>query len=262
MHPCWRLFHGITSSTTASARWNGPRAAAPLGGRGNLPEDILDDLWLVYGAPIVTTLVSVEELEALIERTLARAAQSIEFESGSQAADDQTANVRDLANQPPVVRYVNLLVRNAYQTPGRATYTWRRSGAGSVPATGSMACWSRRWRRRPAWRRRWCLASSCSRDRLAERRRPHDGRVRVRLEERELDLRVSCVPTMFGRGGSTARGPGSVSGKARPALPQRRGGPRRTRILYGHDLDPVGIRVEGVQDQHLRQRPEDEPEAS
>jgi general secretion pathway protein E len=31
-----------------------------------------------------------------------------------------------------------------------------------------------------------------------ERRRPQDGRIRVRLEARELDLRVSTVPTMFG----------------------------------------------------------------
>src|SRR6185436_6767678 len=33
---------------------------------------------------------------------------------------------------------------------------------------------------------------------IAERRRPQDGRIRVRLETRELDLRVSTVPTMFG----------------------------------------------------------------
>src|SRR5690606_18967756 len=33
---------------------------------------------------------------------------------------------------------------------------------------------------------------------IAERRRPQDGRIRVRLEERELDLRISTVPTMFG----------------------------------------------------------------
>src|SRR5262249_44801657 len=33
---------------------------------------------------------------------------------------------------------------------------------------------------------------------IAERRRPQDGRIRVRLESRELDLRVSTVPTMFG----------------------------------------------------------------
>ena len=33
---------------------------------------------------------------------------------------------------------------------------------------------------------------------VAERRRPQDGRIRVRLEQRELDLRVSTVPTLFG----------------------------------------------------------------
>src|SRR5207247_4118261 len=33
---------------------------------------------------------------------------------------------------------------------------------------------------------------------IAERRLPQDGRIRVRLEERELDLRVSTVPTLYG----------------------------------------------------------------
>jgi general secretion pathway protein E len=33
---------------------------------------------------------------------------------------------------------------------------------------------------------------------IAERRRPQDGRIRVRLEARELDLRVSTAPTIFG----------------------------------------------------------------
>ena len=33
---------------------------------------------------------------------------------------------------------------------------------------------------------------------IAERRAPQDGRIRVRLESRELDLRVSTVPTLFG----------------------------------------------------------------
>ncbi|MGH7645075.1 MAG: GspE/PulE family protein, partial [Gemmatimonadales bacterium] len=33
---------------------------------------------------------------------------------------------------------------------------------------------------------------------IAERRVPQDGRIRVRLEERELDLRVSTVPTLYG----------------------------------------------------------------
>ena len=32
---------------------------------------------------------------------------------------------------------------------------------------------------------------------IAERRRPQDGRIRVRLESRDLDLRVSTVPTLF-----------------------------------------------------------------
>ncbi len=33
---------------------------------------------------------------------------------------------------------------------------------------------------------------------IAERRLPQDGRIRLRLSEREVDLRVSTVPSMHG----------------------------------------------------------------
>ena len=53
---------------------------------------------------------------------------------------------------------------------------------------------------------------------IAERRVPQDGRVRVRLEERELDLRVSTVPTLYGGVGRPAaarsRWPARVAGRA------------------------------------------------
>jgi len=97
-----------------------------------------------------------------------------------------------------VVRYVNLLVRDAYDASASDIHLeakrqgmsvrFRLDGVltpGPEPPRGlSQAIVSR-------------VKLLAEMD-IAERRRPQDGRIRVRLEERELDLRVSTVPTMFG----------------------------------------------------------------
>src|SRR6185436_5226895 len=113
-------------------------------------------------------------------------------------ADDLTTDVRDLATQPPVIRFVNLLVSDAYDASAsdihlEATRTglavrFRVDGvltpAPEPPQLLHHAVVSR-------------LKLLAELD-IAERRRPQDGRIRVRLESRELDLRVSTVPTMHG----------------------------------------------------------------
>ena len=183
-----------------------PRAIAPDGTLlvAIAPEailDALDDLSLAYRRPITTATTSQQEVEQLIERLTTRAERSIELTRSADAAaeaDDLAADVRDLANQPPVVRYVNLLVRDAYDagasdihleaTRDGLAARFRLDGVLSpaleAPADLHQAVVSR-------------IKLLAELD-IAERRRPQDGRIRVRLETRELDLRVSTVPTMFG----------------------------------------------------------------
>jgi general secretion pathway protein E len=160
--------------------------------------DALDDLALVYGCPVTLEQATAEEVERLIERLATRADRSIELARVEGSGDDLAADVRDLANQPPVVRYVNLLVRDAYDagasdihleaTRTGLTARFRLDGvlapAPEAPAELQHAVVSR-------------IKLLAELD-IAERRRPQDGRIRVRLEARELDLRVSTVPTLFG----------------------------------------------------------------
>ena len=165
----------------------------------NASRDALDDIALSYRRPAVPCDTDAAEVERLIERLTTRSDRAIELEhsSADNAADD-TADVRDLARQPPVVRYVNLLVRDAYEARAsdihlEATRTglsarYRLDGVLSPalepPAELHQAIVSR-------------IKLLAELD-IAERRRPQDGRIRVRLDDRELDLRVSTVPTMFG----------------------------------------------------------------
>jgi general secretion pathway protein E len=162
--------------------------------------EALDDIAFAYGRGVRVEEVSLDEVERLIERITNRADRAIELEraGGADGDDGLTTDVRDLANQPPVVRYVNLLVNDAYDagasdihleaTRNGLSARFRLDGvlvaAPESPAELHHAIVSR-------------IKLLAELD-IAERRRPQDGRIRVRLEQRELDLRVSTVPTMFG----------------------------------------------------------------
>jgi len=197
-----------------------PRALAPDGRLvvAAAPNARLDaalpDLVYAYrdrgaaGDPLVEA-VAPEELERLIERLTTHAGSApeglLDLDRPHAASlgvgavgDDGLADVRDLATQPPVVRYVSLLVRDAHAAGASDVHLEAtRSGlvarfridgvlvaAPEPPTALAHAVVSR-------------VKLLAELD-IAERRRPQDGRVRVRHEGGELDLRVSTVPTMHG----------------------------------------------------------------
>jgi general secretion pathway protein E len=160
--------------------------------------EALDELSIAYNCAVVGETTPGNEIERSIERLATHTERAIELASGVGDEHSLTTDVRDLANQPPVIRYVNLLVRDAYDAGAsdihlestRAGLAVRfrldgvLAGASEPPAGLQQAIVSR-------------IKLLAELD-IAERRRPQDGRIRVRLEDRELDLRVSTVPTMFG----------------------------------------------------------------
>ncbi len=142
-------------------------------------------------------LVARTEFEQICERVMHAAGRELELEQ-LDATDDRTADVRELANQPPVIRFVNLLLREASDirasdvhleaTRSGSSARFRVDGvlveAPEPPRHLYHAVVSR-------------LKTIAELD-IAERRRPQDGRIHARLEDRDLDVRVSTVPTMHG----------------------------------------------------------------
>jgi len=173
---------------------------------GDAAAEVLEDLELSYGVPLELVPVSNDELQDAIRRTFAASESVVELikdldaELGPAAdsGDGQLADARDLANQPPVIRFVNLLIREAHDA--RASDIHLESTREGLSARFRVDGVLTELPSPP----KGLQAAVVSRIKLlaeldiAERRAPQDGRIRVRLEERELDLRVSTVPTLYG----------------------------------------------------------------
>lgn len=157
----------------------------------------LEDFARLYDCRVETVLVSQGDLEQAVERLASTDATTIVEASTPDAAAQ--ADVRELVDQPPVIRYVNLLIREAHGA-GASDIHLEATAGGALTARLRLDGILLEGPPPPP-----ALASAIvSRIKLlaeldtAERRRPQDGRIRVRLESHELDLRVSTVPTLHG----------------------------------------------------------------
>jgi type IV pilus assembly protein PilB len=169
--------------------------------------EVLDEIERTYDASVDLVPVEREELVDAIRRTYAAAESVVELirdldaevrPGGGDASDAPFADARDLINQAPVIKFVNLLIREAHQARASDIHLestrdglrtrFRVDGVltdvPSPPKGLQGAVVSR-------------VKVIADLD-IAERRVPQDGRIRARLEERELDLRVSTVPTLYG----------------------------------------------------------------
>jgi general secretion pathway protein E len=168
-------------------------AVAP-DGRAEDAQELADSL----GREVEVRGVTDDELERMIERLTTQSDRAFELTLGAEGSAATDVDVRDLVHQPPVVRYVNLLVRDAFDARAsdihleaiRGDLNVRLRIDGNLIDTAPPP--------------RQMHAAVVSRLKLlaeldiSERRRPQDGRIRVRLESRELDIRVATIPTSFG----------------------------------------------------------------
>ncbi len=159
-----------------------------------------------FDARVELREVDEEELLPAIRHVYGRQAASAEDlireldEEGDGAGGGRTEthDLEGLASQPPVVRLVNLLLSEAVEAGASDVHLEAREDglraryridgvlqeAPSPPAHLREALVSR-------------LKVMAELD-IAERRLPQDGRIRLRVEGRELDVRVSTLPTLHG----------------------------------------------------------------
>jgi len=173
---------------------------------GNPEPNVLEDLGRTFDAEVEPVPTDSEQLLDGIRSAFATAESVSHMFAGSLTAEaneavprtSSVADARDQANQAPVIRYVNLAIRDAFEsgasdihldaTPGGLRVRLRIDGVlfeYQAPPSGIQI---------PILSRIKLLAELD----IAERRVPQDGRVRVRLDNQELDLRIAVVPALHG----------------------------------------------------------------
>ena len=152
---------------------------------------------------VITPCVGLRsEIDDLIERWYGsgRSAMSaiIETSEGEAGSVEDVEHLRDLASEAPVIRLVNLIIQRAVELrasdihiepfENRLKVRYRVDGVlvdGESPPTNLTAAVISR-------------IKIMAKLNIAERRLPQDGRIMMRVQGKELDLRVSTVPTAHG----------------------------------------------------------------
>ena len=147
-----------------------------------------------------------EEIRTAIDRlygTAAREAEALSRDGeggliGGDAFEEDLEHLRGLAQEAPIVRLVNVLISRALDMrasdihfePFERSFQVRSRVDGVLydldqpPKTMQAAIISR-----------LKLMANLN---IAERRLPQDGKIKLKFGNREVDIRVSCVPTIYG----------------------------------------------------------------
>jgi general secretion pathway protein E len=165
---------------------------------------VLSAVQMASGKRVRPYIAASNDIDAALERlygggksSMGQIVDNISTRDDDQEIDD-IAHLKDLASEAPVIRLVSLLLTKALEQrasdihiepfENRLIIRYRIDGVlhevESPPRRLSAAVISR-------------VKIMASLD-IAERRLPQDGRIKLRVQGKEIDLRVSTVPTMHG----------------------------------------------------------------
>jgi general secretion pathway protein E len=165
---------------------------------------VLSAVQMAAGKRVRAFIAAPNEIDAALERLYGGGKSSMgQIVDTIQTRDEEqdwgdVEHLKDLASEAPVIRLVNLMLTKALESrasdihiepfENRLIVRYRIDGVlhetESPPRRLSAAIISR-------------VKIMASLD-IAERRLPQDGRIKLRIQGKEIDLRVSTVPTMHG----------------------------------------------------------------
>jgi general secretion pathway protein E len=158
---------------------------------------------LFAGKPVLPWVGVPADIEAALERLFGRSGTTGEViqpvgEEAELGAEDDVQRLRDLASEAPVVRIVNRLISRAVES--------RASDIHIEPLEHNLRVRYRidgvlREVETPPLQLRAAIISRIkimARLNIAERRLPQDGRIKLAVRGKDIDLRVATMPTMHG----------------------------------------------------------------
>ena len=168
------------------------------------PEDqfTINGLRLATGKPIIAKVGLLSEIDAALDIQYGEDKSKMDKLIADSATDDlgeeDLAHLKDLASEAPVIKMVNLIMQRAIETKAsdihiepfeqslkirlRIDGVLQEIVAPNVKSTAAVIS-------------RIKIMAKLN---IAERRLPQDGRIKVQMIGKELDLRVSTIPTMHG----------------------------------------------------------------
>ena len=166
---------------------------------------IIDDLTFALNLEIHLVVCDPEHVQALLDHYYPSQDGSIQdllgegaFEEFDDLDDSKESDLTDAANETPIIRFVNLVMQQAIRAqasdihfePFEQEFRIRYRVDGALyemsPPPKSLAL--------PVISRIKVIADL----NIAEHRIPQDGRIKMTIEGRAVDLRVSTLPTQFG----------------------------------------------------------------
>ncbi|POZ53526.1 type II secretion system ATPase GspE [Methylovulum psychrotolerans] len=168
------------------------------------PEDpfVVGSLGLAIGKPIIAKVGLLSEIDTALEVQYGEGRSQMDKIVDGLTMDDigeeDLEHLKDLASEAPVIKMVNLIMQRAIETkasdihiePFEQSLKVRLRVDGVLqeidapPVKSTAAVISR--------------IKIMAKLNIAERRLPQDGRIKVQMLGKELDLRVSSIPTMYG----------------------------------------------------------------
>ncbi len=165
---------------------------------------VLDDLRQATGLSVRIVVSPADAIQETIDRTyegaatpLQRIVEGMEDDAGGDG-DEDVNHLRDMAFEAPVVRLVNLLVENAIGSEASDIHIEPFEDTLRVRYRIDGILYDQE---APPRRLQAAVTSRIkimAEMNIAERRLPQDGRIRVTLHGRRVDIRVSTIPTVHG----------------------------------------------------------------
>ena len=165
-------------------------------------DDALRALQLAFGQPLSRAVATPSDIERAIEEFY-EDGESTDEQTGDNDGEDDGADMdveqlKDMASEAPVIRLVNKLLQKASEAKasdihiepfdGQLKIRYRIDGVlhdfDSPPQKLAAAVISR--------------IKIMAKLNIAERRLPQDGRIKLKIQGRDIDARISTIPTMHG----------------------------------------------------------------
>ena len=164
----------------------------------------LEDLRLSLGLNIEINLSSEEDIRQAIEMYYGEGSSTMDRMVGNiqsddiNAEEDTTEHIRDMASEAPVIKLVNHIISQAIEL-----------GASDIHLEPFMDDLSLRYRidgilhdfEAPPKRLQSAISTRIkimSKLDISERRLPQDGRIRLKILGKDIDMRISTLPTLYG----------------------------------------------------------------